>query len=301
MRRQRVAFGVALCLLLASAACASPPKPLLWKATKGGTTIYLLGSLHLLQPGDYPLSRDVEGVYTQAEQVLFEIPPADMGPLAAVGPTMAYGMYADPSQSLKDDLDPATWQRVLDYARKNDLPETAIARMRPWLVTITILAKETEKLSYDPNKGLDMHLMGQVAADHKKTGGFESVTQQLQILAGTSKADQVRDLKEMLDDVPKFRTKMDELHETWRNGDSEALYREELDEFKDEPDAQRRLIDDRNRAWVPQLERMAGSTRGITLVVVGALHLLGNSGLVHLLAVDGYRTERVCTGCGNPR
>ena len=60
-----------------------------------------------------------------------------------------------------------------------------------------------------------------------------------------------------------------------------------------------KLLDvDRNEAWLPQIEkRLGGSTSDDTLVVVGALHLLGSDGLVEKLKAKGYKVERVCDGC----
>lgn len=42
----------------AAAAGHQPPVPLLWKASSGERTVYLLGSFHLLKADDYPLSPD---------------------------------------------------------------------------------------------------------------------------------------------------------------------------------------------------------------------------------------------------
>lgn len=291
-----IAVVVAL-LICVGAAWSKPPTPLLWKATRGDTTIYLLGSLHILMANDYPLSADVDHAYHDAAQVLFEIPPAQMGVLGVLGPTVSMGMYQDPTHGLKDDLDAATWQRLQDYARTNGMSMFAISRMRPWLVSLTILAMETKKLSFDPERGVDKHFMDQAATDHKRTGGFETAEQQLRLFAGTPIVEQVNDLKQMLDELPKFSEKMAQMHEIWRRGDASALYREAVSEFKDQPGAMRRLVDDRNRAWVPQLEADAAAVKGPTLVIVGAMHLLGPTGLVQLLRQEGYKVERVCTGC----
>ncbi|MBS0463239.1 MAG: TraB/GumN family protein [Proteobacteria bacterium] len=296
-RRAQVCLAFVLGLLLAAGALAKPPTPLLWKASKGDTTIYLLGSLHILLASDYPLSDDVQGAYRGAAQVVFEVPPAEMSPLALLGPTATLGMYQDPSESLESDLGPELWQRLSAYGQKNGLSAFMLKRMRPWLASMTILALETKKLSYDPNLGLDKHFMDRSAADRKATGGFETAQQQLRIIAGTPKAEQIRDLREMLDDLPKFSQKMAQMHGMWREGNAGALYAEELKEFKDQPDMQRRMLDDRNRDWVPKLDKIAASTKGPVLVIVGAMHLLGPDGLVQLLGKDGYRVERVCTGC----
>jgi len=56
----RLAFGRVLPLLLlslcASCAQAEPPRPLLWKVSDANNSLYLLGSFHLLKPGDYPMA-----------------------------------------------------------------------------------------------------------------------------------------------------------------------------------------------------------------------------------------------------
>ena len=54
----------------------------------------------------------------------------------------------------------------------------------------------------------------------------------------------------------------------------------------------------RNDAWVPQLEaRLALGEGEDTLAVVGALHLLGEDGVVEKLRAKGYEVERVCSAC----
>jgi uncharacterized protein len=40
-----------------------------------------------------------------------------------------------------------------------------------------------------------------------------------------------------------------------------------------------------------------GETSDDTLVVVGALHLLGEDGVVEKLRAKGYTVERVCSAC----
>jgi uncharacterized protein YbaP (TraB family) len=68
-------------------------------------------------------------------------------------------------------------------------------------------------------------------------------------------------------------------------------------DFDKYPDLYRKLIVQRNRNWIPQIEKMLDGRKGDTLIVVGALHLPGKDGVVHLLQQDGYKVERICTGC----
>ena len=66
------------------------------------------------------------------------------------------------------------------------------------------------------------------------------------------------------------------------------------------PAVYQRINVDRNDAWVPQLEAMLdpGET-GNTLVVVGALHLVGEDGVVEKLQAKGYEVERICSACAD--
>ena len=63
-----------------------------------------------------------------------------------------------------------------------------------------------------------------------------------------------------------------------------------------------KLLDvDRNNIWLPLIEqRLTGSSKDDTLIVVGSLHLLCKDGLVEKLRAKGYTVERVCDACAAP-
>ena len=64
------------------------------------------------------------------------------------------------------------------------------------------------------------------------------------------------------------------------------------------PQLYHRINVDRNDAWVPRLQRMLDDeTKDDTLVVVGALHLLGEDGVVEKLRAKGYKVKRICAAC----
>jgi uncharacterized protein YbaP (TraB family) len=58
------------------------------------------------------------------------------------------------------------------------------------------------------------------------------------------------------------------------------------------PELQEKIVDERNRRWLPQIEKFL--QRGEeTLVVVGAAHLVGKNGVIELLRRRGYRLEQM--------
>jgi len=303
MRRLRTvmqaALGLALGLVVAGTAWAAPPTPLLWKLAKGHSTVYLLGSMHMLKDTDYPLSADVENAYHDAQKLVFEIPPAEMDSPATLALAMKYGVYMDAGHKLQDDIKPKEWEDVRAYVAKGGLSEFALQRFRPWMAAITIVEMESMKMGLKPDSGLDKHFMELAKADHKQTGGFETVDQQLSIFYTMTPAEQEDMLRQTLEELPDFQKEMNEQHDTWRRGDAAAMMAQAMKEFAKHPALYQKLVAQRNRNWIPQIEKLLAEPGKDTLVIVGALHLGGNDGVVHLLQQKGYKVERVCTGCTN--
>jgi uncharacterized protein YbaP (TraB family) len=55
------------------------------------------------------------------------------------------------------------------------------------------------------------------------------------------------------------------------------------------------MVNDRNIAWIPVMRPVMRHylDEGNAVVVVGAAHLPGQSGLIHLLEKSGYAVERI--------
>jgi len=70
------------------------------------------------------------------------------------------------------------------------------------------------------------------------------------------------------------------------------LSAELLDDFDEFPGLYESLVTKRNQSWVPALERMLADGRR-HLVVVGALHLVGDDSVIELLEARGHDVERL--------
>jgi uncharacterized protein YbaP (TraB family) len=268
---------------------------MLWKVSKGESTVWLLGSMHFLKDGDYPLSRDVDVAYKDAGKLVFEISPDELNSPATLALTLQHGMYHD-THKLQDDLSPTTWQELVAYGEKNNLPAVALQKFEPWMASLTLVALESQKMGMKPDAGLDMHFMQMASADHKPTGGLETVDQQLAIFYTSPLKAQQDMLRQSLDEIGDFPKEMNKEHDTWRRGDSDAMIVAAKKEFAKYPELYQKILAQRNRNWIPQIERMLVGNDD-TLVIVGALHLAGPDGVVHLLQQKGYTVERICTGC----
>lgn len=295
---------VAGCLLgmVSSAAVAEPPVPLLWKVSDGDNALYLLGSFHMLKPTDYPLSTDVADAMADAESVLFEVSPEEMNSPELVAGMMQAAMRTDGS-TLDEQVGPDLAARLDAWSDAlppgSPMNADVLQRFEPWFVGLTISILQMTTMGLDPALGLDRHFMALAADAGKPVGGLETAAQQIALFDGMDPDEQVQMLADALDDAAAGTAELDKLHADWRAGRVDALWDGMAAEMRnDYPALYQRINVDRNDAWLPELAaRLDTPGEGDTLVVVGALHLLGEDGLVAGLRERGYTVERICSAC----
>jgi uncharacterized protein YbaP (TraB family) len=289
----------------ARAAAHAAPVPLLWAAERDGHAVYLLGSFHLLAPDDYPPSADVQAAFDDAESLLFEMSPTEMA-----SPTLAMRMgkaaVRTDGTRLDSELPEATRRKFDTWVAANaarlggnGITAQSLQMFEPWFVGLAVGMVGMSDAGLDPELGLDRHFAAAATAAGKPAAGLETGDQQIAFLDGMDHAEQLQFLDEALDDAMPGNDDIMALHALWRAGDASGMWRRLAGEMqRDYPRLYRRIDVDRNTAWLPVIEqRLQAPGDDDTLVVVGALHLLGPDGLVERLRAGGYAVRRVCTAC----
>ena len=282
----------------APAADAAPKRPLLWKVSDADNAIYLLGSFHLLQPGDYPLPAEVDRAFDDADALVFEVEPGAMTSPASVASLQKY-MAIEEGKTLSQVVPRATLEKLGAAMGGTAGALQAFEGSDPWAVNLGLVLGMTQAMGFRTDLGLDQHLMERARQAGKPATGLETIDDQFRALDAVPHAEQVAGLEEFVDDPARAAGQMRDLHAWWRAGDARALDREMRREMaRKTPHTYRLLNVARNQAWLPQLrQRLDGASSGETLVVVGALHLLGPDGLVEQLRARGYRVQRICASC----
>lgn len=276
----------------------APPVPLLWKVSDADNAVYLLGSFHLLKSDDYPLSPDVDAAFAAADKVMFEVPPEQMTDPGAAAKFMVAAGYPD-GRTLSQVLPAELSEKLSRLMGKQGVPVAALDGYEPWFVNLSLMLGVSQAMGFSPQLGLDLHLMKQASTAKKPTGGLETMEAQLTVLDSSPMPEQIEGLRDFLDRPTEMPGMLADMHGAWRAGDVaklDALTRTEMREKT--PQTYRIVNVERNDAWVPQLQKMLDeSKKDDTLVVVGALHLLGEDGVVEKLRAKGYKIERLCTAC----
>ncbi len=282
----------------APAVAKPPPVPLLWKVSDADNAIYVLGSFHLLRASDYPLSTDVDRAFAAADKVMFEVPPEEMFDPGVSQRFLDIARYGD-GRRLSQELPADLREKLNRVLAKNGRSLSQFDLLEPWFVNLSLVLGVSQSLGFSPQLGLDQYLMRQAAEAGKPTGGLETMERQLQLMDASPVDEQIDGLREFLEQPEKVPGMLEDMHAAWRNGDLATLDRDVRQEMQDkQPQSYRQINIERNQAWLPQLRKLLDDSRkGDVLVVVGALHLLGQDGLIEHLRAQGYRIERVCSAC----
>jgi len=286
--RYLAALLLALSVALAPAPALARGKHILWAVQGKQNTVYLLGSVHVLRAGDAALSDVAERAYDDSERLVMEIDLDDPGqtdPMAMLEVMQRLALLPE-GQSLRGVLG-SDYESLNRRAQQAGLDLALLDRFAPWMVATTLLQLELAKRGFSPEFGIEQVLARRAAGDEKPVQGLETTAQQLELLAGMPMPMQKRFLVMTLDESANLDREIGELVEAWTEGDTATLAGLLSDEFDEFPDLYRRLTVDRNRAWVGRLADLLDD-RDDYLVVVGALHLVGENSVVDLLEQRGY-------------
>ncbi len=148
---------------------------------------------------------------------------------------------------------------------------------------------EAKKEKYD-SAGVDDGLMAETQQAGKPMRALETVEQQLALVAPDGDKAALEDFEADLVDLKNPQDEISGLYQAWAGGDPAALDRFLRADYADRPAVRTRLLDDRNRRWLPQIEAML-KEKHVFFITVGAGHLAGPAGVPALLRAAGYQVE----------
>ena len=233
----------------------------------------------------------IDAAYDDAETVYMELDMDDLDPLLMQATINRLGML-DEGTSLRDVLGEESYASALAAAEDLDMPLTMLERTEPWLAAITIEQLALTRIGFDPRFGVEMYLLEKATGDGQEILGFESVEQQLGYLDGLSPDAQRELLLQTLTESAAIRGIMDDLISAWRSGDIDYLEKTLLDDVAGYPELYETIVADRNRLWVNTIDELLQHDDDY-LVVVGALHLVGEDGVPRLLEQRGVRITQM--------
>ncbi len=283
-------IGLALSCL-AMAAWADSPATTMWLIEGAKNRVYLLGSVHLLRESDYPLPGAIDDAYEDAETVIMEIDMEDIDPMAMQSLVNQLGVLQD-GTTLRDLMGETMYAQAAEAAAKLDIPLEMLDSSEPWLAAMTVEEMLLFRMGFNPLLGVEMHLTTRATRDGKPIEGFETVEEQLRFLDGLSLEAQREMLVQALLDSAELQSLMNSIIDAWRRGDTAYLENTLLADMQKYEELNKVLVVDRNRRWIDEIMPLLTHDDDY-LIVVGALHLVGEDGVPRLLEKEGVRIKQL--------
>ncbi|GAB3629441.1 hypothetical protein GCM10027419_42930 [Pandoraea terrae] len=259
-----------------------------YEARKGDLTIYVLGTLHVGKPDDYPFRKVVVDALRVSRTVAFELSPDDL--TMSQDDVQKYGMC---SRACLPRMIPAPlWQKLHQRLKGNPAMLSEIRHMRPWLAALLVETLDSMSAELQTEYGTENQLENIYRG---RIVGLESLAEQMDAFTGLSAAQQNELLAQELAQTPARSTsQLRELHRLWRAGDADMIY--DFSQSKAEQVRQRpaladaideRIVYARNRRFMARMLFLADPGKPV-FVAIGALHLGGPRGVLQLLREHGF-------------
>lgn len=275
----------------------------LWSVRKEGKPgrAHLYGSVHLKPSTDQSVDRAVTRTFDGATDLVFEADPSPQNAAALQQTVQALSTYPE-GETLRDHIPPELYEQLKEVALPlMGLPEAALERLKPWLLSIMMEVYVAAKLGFKQESGTEQWALRR-AGGEKSIHELEGAEAQLQLFASLPKEAQIDQLREILDTIEDAPGKLQKLIDFYEAGDESGLTQHLFQTRAENPSSEllfERFFFERNQKMAAKIDELMGQDKDY-FIVVGTGHLVGERSIQDYLAQEhGYAIEKVAPG-GRP-
>jgi uncharacterized protein YbaP (TraB family) len=257
----------------------------IWELQGSNNRVLLLGSVHFLREADYPLPAGIMDAYESADALVMELDMDDLNPAVAQMLMTRLGMSED-GRLLEDMVSEETFTATMQRAKELGLPSEMLLRYEPWYAALMLTQLQMMAAGFDPARGLESTLLARAMRDGKPITGLETMEDQLNMLDRLDAKTQRIFLAQSLEETDKIVENLDAMVTAWRTGNEDKMAAIYLEDMRVAPALFDALLVKRNRNWIETIMALRNQNQDY-LVVVGALHLVGEESVVAMLKEEG--------------
>ncbi|MDP2311678.1 MAG: TraB/GumN family protein [Pseudomonadota bacterium] len=262
---------------LPAGGASAPENPLLlWRVERAGQVSHLLGTCHMGVDLDYALPAPHDAALTQARVVYTE------AALDLDDPARIVGLLWNEGPGLSTRISDERW-RAVAIAVRDTLPAPLFEHMEPWALAMIVPMVTADGMKAFDGTGMDLEIQTRAKTRGIRSAYVETIEEQAAMLGAWNDA--------FLESLgPTEATDSAEgaaLDALCMRADTSVA---DVILQADDPTSEA-LLSTRNHAWMPKL--LPELAEGGAFVAVGAAHMLGDDGLLHLLAAEGYSVTQL--------
>jgi uncharacterized protein YbaP (TraB family) len=284
------------CLTLAPAFGeeAEPPKvhatPAMWVAHGPKGTAYLLGSVHALPENIDWQTPQIRAAIKASNTFVFEV-AMDSDSRRMAGRMLGDNMLLPLSVSLPSFFDAqmrSEWRAAVMHTQIN---ADTLVIMQPWYAARMLEDAMSGHIPIYAAEGVDNKIYAMAQAKGASVRPLETAEQSLHgLMRDANMTNEMAQLRAAMHEAAiRPITPFTKLLAAWEKGDPKGIAAAGPDIEK--PEVRKALLDDRNAAWLPKIEKMLRTEHRTFFITVGAAHLVGAHGVPSLLRADGFTVD----------
>jgi len=288
------------------AAIASHPYPAgnLWLATKGNSTIHILGTMHLNDARLGPYLKPFWEIADNADLILLEGTRGSMDKLKSRMLKDPAVMFITDGPTLPERLPEEEWQALITEMSARGIPSFLTAKMQPWYVSMMLAIPPCAMAGMAEQNGVDFRIMEYADSHSIPTRALEPYDTLFSLFGDDDPKEELDAIRLALVGAKNGDAMIATLIDTYLSGEHRAIWefnrmQTKRDSGLSEAEANRLfaemegpLLIDRNTSWMDVILPAAAEADNI-IVAVGAAHLSGEKGLLYMLEQSGYTLTRI--------
>lgn len=272
---------------------------LFWKARKGDTTIHVAGTLHIYDDRLHETAKQFESELANADILFLEVTPEGEAELERAMVTDPKMIMLPDGQSLKDVLTSDTYSELNSILAGYGINPGDIANLQPWILSVSFMLPPCAVMSLQAGDPGMEDLLVNALPNGTPIAALERWQDSMAFFSNPSFEEQAQELLVHLATYPYLDAITVATLDTYFEGDPQRItpmMYAVTDKFDGELKAdylafmnrlESELLEDRNRLWIDEIEAAALEYDDI-FVAAGALHLGGETGVMKLLAQNGW-------------
>jgi len=279
MARRRLRLTALGAVLLALAGCGKPTieaRPAMWRVSDGDTTIYLLGSIHLLPPNINWRTPLIDRAIATSDTLVLESSPDESVDFQAA----ARGVNLKPA---RDRVSPGKRPILEAMIERAGIARETLDGYKDWALATTLATGDAIAAGATAGDSVEAKLWSEFKSGGKTRLAFYRAKEQLDQLDTLPETDQ----RKMLENTLSGKENYGETFRAWMNGDIASL-----EKTAECTPLEGKLVGQPNNHWAQWITARMKKP-GTVLVAVGLGHMAGPYALPKLLAARGLKVQRI--------
>lgn len=280
----------------------SAESPLLWRATDpDGKVIWLFGTIHIGDKRNKQIVKRLEPILKQCDALAVEFDiVAYSKNLSAQTRDLTMFVYDD-GTTVRDHIPEQLYDDLKSFLTEEKLYNALYDHYKPGLWFQLVSQALIKKTDLSTNKAMDTLLIKDARSAEREIWEVESSDFQYSVLAQIPDEYYILALQQSIKTASVSAKQLEMLYQAWLEGDEELITEmAEASEIRELTPEKQRLADDyydkmvvrRNIGMAEKAKEYLQSEKTV-FFAVGAMHFLGENGIISLLEKEGFTVEKV--------